>query len=324
MKDTLLLDAFSALSLGVIVVDVHYRITLWNAWMEMHTGRSANEAIGQDFFVLFPELKHHRVGVAIHQAICHNLPALLSQSLHRSPFPLFAEPAQPGERISQAVTIVPLGNAERYCLIQIVDVSTAVRRESLLREQAHELLSQSLSDGLTGVGNRRYFDLCIDKEWRASKRSSKPLSLLLIDVDFFKRYNDHYGHQHGDVCLQQVATAMRNALQRPGDILFRYGGEEFCALLPETRSADAISVAERLRASVQALGIPHAKAPGRVISVSVGVATYSQRSQAAHIELIQAADRALYDAKHAGRNRVRSSAQLGADSAAPQWTPNQN
>nr|WP_318382629.1 diguanylate cyclase [uncultured Enterobacter sp.] len=322
MKDTLLLDAFSALSLGVIVVDVEYRITLWNAWMEAHTGRTASDAIGQDFFVLFPELKHHRVGVAIHQAICHNLPALLSQSLHRSPFPLFAEPAVPGERISQAVTIVPLGEAERYCLIQIADVSTAVRRESLLREQAHELLSQSLSDGLTGVGNRRYFDICIDKEWRASKRNNKPLSLLLIDVDFFKRYNDHYGHQQGDACLQQVATAMRNALQRPNDILFRYGGEEFCALLPETRSADAVNVAEKLRASVQALALPHAKAPARVVSVSIGVASHSQRSHAAHIDLIQAADRALYDAKHSGRNRVRANTLFSTDNGKPQWTPN--
>ena len=162
MKDKLLLDAFSALSLGVIVVDANYRITLWNAWLETHTGRPASDALGQDFFTIFPDLRNHRVGVALKQAISHNLPALLSQSLHRSPFPLFADPAQPGHRLSQAVTIVPLGDEERYALIQIVDVSLAVRRESLLREQAHVLLSQSLSDGLTGVGNRRYFAVCID------------------------------------------------------------------------------------------------------------------------------------------------------------------
>ena len=307
MKDKLLLDAFSALSLGVIVVDANYRITLWNAWLETHTGRAAGDTLGQDFFAVFPDLRHHRVGVALTQAISHNLPALLSQSLHRSPFPLFADPRQPGPRLSQAVTIVPLGSSERYGLIQIVDVSLAVRRESLLREQAHVLLSQSLSDGLTGVGNRRYFDVCIDKEWRISKRNNKSLSLLLVDVDYFKRYNDRYGHQQGDLCLQQVATAMRNALPRSGDLLFRYGGEEFCALLPEMRSADAVEVAEKLRASVQSLALPHANAPAGIVSVSLGVASHNQRSHTDYGQLIQAADDALYEAKHAGRNIVRAS-----------------
>lgn len=324
MKDKLLLDAFSALSLGVIVVDANYRITLWNAWLETHTGRAANETLGQDFFTVFPDLRNHRVGVALKQALSHNLPALLSQSLHRSPFPLFADPAQPGQRLSQAVTIVPLGDTERYGLIQIVDVSMAVRRESLLREQAHVLLSQSLSDGLTGVGNRRYFDVCIDKEWRASKRNNKPLSLLLIDVDHFKRYNDRYGHQQGDLCLQQVATSMRNALPRSADLLFRYGGEEFCALLPEMRSADAVEVAEKLRASVQSLALPHANAPAGIVSVSIGVASHNQRSQTDYGQLIQAADDALYEAKHAGRNIVRASVPAWPDNLTVLSTPDQN
>ena len=324
MKDKLLLDAFSALSLGVIVVDANYRITLWNAWLETHTGRPATDTLGQDFFTVFPDLRNHRVGVALKQALSHNLPALLSQSLHRSPFPLFADPAQPGQRLSQAVTIVPLGDTERYGLIQIVDVSMAVRRESLLREQAHVLLSQSLSDGLTGVGNRRYFDVCIDKEWRASKRNNKPLSLLLIDVDHFKRYNDRYGHQQGDLCLQQVAAAMRNALPRTADMLFRYGGEEFCALLPEMRSADAVEVAEKLRASVQSLALPHANAPAGIVSVSIGVASHNQRSHTDYGQLIQAADDALYEAKHAGRNIVRASVPAWPDSLTTLATPDQN
>ncbi|SCB83372.1 GGDEF domain-containing protein [Kosakonia oryziphila] len=305
MKDKLLLDAFSALSLGVIIVDAQYRITLWNTWLEAHTGLTASETLGADFFTVFPDLQHHRVGDAIHQAIDHNLSALLSQSLHRSPFPLYAEPARSATRLSQAVTIVPLGDTERFCLIQIVDVTAAVRRESLLRDQAHELLSQSLSDGLTGVGNRRYFDLCIDREWRASKRNNKSLSLLLIDVDHFKRYNDCYGHQRGDECLQQIATAMRNALDRPTDILFRYGGEEFCALLPETHSAEAVEIAERLRVSVQRLGLPHANSPERIVSVSIGVASTNQQQHTEYGQLIQSADDLLYVAKRAGRNTVR-------------------
>lgn len=310
MKDKLLLDAFSALSLGVIIVDARYRITLWNAWLETHTGLAASETLGEDFFTVFPDLLHHRVGDAIRQAITHNLSALLSQSLHRSPFPLYSEPSMPGARLSQAVTIVPLGESERYCLIQIVDVTAAVRRESLLRDQAHELLSQSLSDGLTGVGNRRYFDLCIEREWRASKRNNKPLSLLLIDVDHFKLYNDCYGHQRGDECLQQIATAMRNALDRPADILFRYGGEEFCALLPETRSADAVEIAERLRTHVRLLDLPHINAPNGIVSVSIGVASHSLKSHAEYGQLIQSADNALYEAKRAGRNTVRVNADF--------------
>lgn len=307
MKDKLLLDAFSALSLGVILVDAQYRIALWNAWLETHTGRAASDTVGEDFFSVFPDLTYHRVGDAIRQAIGHNLSSLLSQSLHRSPFPLYAEPARPTARLSQAVTIVPLGDAERYCLIQIVDVTAAVRRESLLRDQAHELLSQSLSDGLTGVGNRRYFDLCIEREWRASKRNNKPLSLLLIDVDYFKSYNDSYGHQHGDECLQQIAAAMRGTLCNPNEILFRYGGEEFCALLPETRSAAAVELAEKLRTSVQRLELPHASSPDGCVSVSIGVASLCQQNHTEYGQLIQSADNALYEAKRAGRNTVRVS-----------------
>lgn len=308
MKDKLLLDAFSALSLGVILVDAHYRIALWNAWLEAHTGRAASDTVGEDFFTVFPDLAYHRVGDAIRQAIGHNLSALLSQSLHRSPFPLYAEPARPTARLSQAVTIVPLGDAERYCLIQIVDVTAAVRRESLLRDQAHELLAQSLSDGLTGVGNRRYFDICIEREWRASKRNNKSLSLLIIDVDYFKLYNDCYGHQRGDECLQQIAAAMRSALENPNDILFRYGGEEFCALLPETRSADAVELAEKLRTRVQMLDLPHISSPDGIISVSIGVASHCQKNHTEYGQLIQSADNALYEAKRAGRNSVRVSA----------------
>ena len=308
MINRLLREAFSAIRLGVIVLDAQHRVVVWNDWFATHTGLAAADVAGMDFFAVFPELLQHRVGAAVRQAIDSKLPAILSQSLHRAPFPLYADPRAPGERLQQAVVITPLGDAERHCLIQVDDVSTAVRRESLLREQAHVLLSQSLSDGLTGVGNRRHFDLAFDKEWRASKRSGKPLSLLMIDVDYFKAYNDCYGHQQGDACLRQIATALQQALRRPGDMLFRYGGEEFCAVLPDTWQDDALQVAEALRANVQRLALPHAAAAGATVSVSLGVATQCARAQVDPAVLLVAADAALYDAKRGGRNRVAADA----------------
>ena len=182
----------------------------------------------------------------------------------------------------------------------------AANREKVLREQAMVLRSQTFSDGLTGVANRRHFDVAIDKEQRRAKRNGVCLSLLMIDIDCFKAYNDHYGHQQGDQCLIQVSAALAGMLHRSTDLLARYGGEEFAIILPDTDADQAMLMAEALRQRVQALGIEHrCAAEGRQhVTVSVGLATLSPEQPFDVPALIGAADRALYAAKHAGRNRV--------------------
>jgi diguanylate cyclase (GGDEF)-like protein len=175
-----------------------------------------------------------------------------------------------------------------------------------LELQAQQMEQLSLTDPLTGLGNRRAFEATLRKEWERARRSGRPVAVLAIDIDHFKRYNDGYGHLAGDQCLVRVSTAMRTAL-RAIDTLGRFGGEEFVALLPESEAARALEAAERVRAAVEALALPHAATPGAamsaVVTVSIGAAAALPADRADPGELLAAADEALYRAKAGGRNR---------------------
>ena len=157
------------------------------------------------------------------------------------------------------------------------------------------------------MANRRWFDESLEREWQRALRDATPLSLILADIDHFKRYNDRYGHVAGDECLKQVAAAMQSCVHRGGDLVARYGGEEFAVILPTTDARHAGEIAERVRNAVIALGIKHAdSSAGNVVSVSIGVASVIPDQPGDGVPLVQAADRALYLAKNAGRNRVVS------------------
>lgn len=299
----------SKMNMGVVVLDEAFRVVLWNSWMARHSGHDTAAVVGQDFFAVFPDLQGKRMDSAIRHALHDNFPSVLSQTLHKAPLALFASAAarEKGERLQQTVAVTPLAVAEfgRLCLIQITDVTAAVKRERLLREQALELRSQSYSDGLTGIANRRHFDVAMDKETRRAKRSGSGLSLIMIDIDCFKAYNDHYGHQQGDDTLIKVAGALAKMLQRPADLIARYGGEEFAVILPETDAAQSLRLAEAMRETVVALQIAHAKAAyAPHVTISIGVATHEANDTGDIVKLLGSADRALYMAKHAGRNRV--------------------
>lgn len=180
-----------------------------------------------------------------------------------------------------------------------------VRSQEALRE-AHDRLEEiSLTDGLTGVANRRRFDHVLEVEWDRAKRLKHPLSLLLIDVDYFKNLNDKYGHRNGDQCLIEIAGALQNALVRNNDLLARYGGEEFAAILADADQEGADVVARRMQASVRTLKIRNETTMGEFATISIGIATYcSPYEDGSQTVLIDAADRALYQAKQKGRNRV--------------------
>ena len=185
--------------------------------------------------------------------------------------------------------------------------------EALTREleaRNAELARLSSVDGLTGVGNRRHFDATLDQEWKRAAREQSELSLVLIDVDFFKRYNDAYGHLAGDDCLRQVARALASVVHRPADTVCRYGGEEFAVLLPSTHASGASAVAESLRAGVESLQLEHkASEVAPHVTLSLGVSTRCPRAGTAADELIKSADDALYQAKRGGRNRLHAAAE---------------
>ena len=177
----------------------------------------------------------------------------------------------------------------------------------LLEKANEKLRQQSLQDGLTGVANRRRFDEKLSEEWERGRRDQRPISLLMIDIDQFKLYNDEYGHLAGDDCLKEVAYLLSKRLKRPADLLSRYGGEEFAVLLPETGLNGARDVAEELRTEVEQAGIFHAKlAYHEVVTISLGVSAITPELNNTANDLLKQADEALYQAKSNGRNRVET------------------
>lgn len=173
-------------------------------------------------------------------------------------------------------------------------------------EQANQQLAAlSMTDGLTGLANRRRFDAALTAEWRRAERVCQPLALALLDVDWFKHYNDHYGHLAGDDCLRRIARLLEGHMQRGGDLVARYGGEEFVFIAPVTDGQTALNLAEALCRALEALALPHATSPLGHVTVSIGVAALVPDGESRPEGLIAQADRALYQAKAQGRNCVR-------------------
>lgn len=185
-----------------------------------------------------------------------------------------------------------------------------------LKQHNRVLATLSQQDALTGIANRRYLDEVLDRNWRQCARSKRALSVLMIDIDCFKEFNDRYGHQAGDTVLRQVAQALQNNLHRATDDLARYGGEEFCIVLTDTTTENAISVAERLRAAVEALHIAtEGSSCSPYVTISIGIASATPDARIVQLDLVRAADKALYEAKRGGRNRVRVHAGNDDESA---------
>ncbi len=200
-------------------------------------------------------------------------------------------------------------SAEQALLYQFAGI-VEMSLELLLANR--QLESLSLQDALTGIANRRLFDVVMARDWAQSLREKRPLSLLMCDIDFFKNYNDSKGHVQGDHCLRQVARALASVARRQLDLCARYGGEEFALLLPNTEADMAMQLAEACRRKVQEAGIPHPSSSiADAVTISIGVATTTASGKTSPVTLIELADQALYRAKRAGRNRVKQSEAVG-------------
>ena len=194
-------------------------------------------------------------------------------------------------------------------------VVARVRMHLRMKQMADALRNAAYQDGLTQIANRRQFEETLQREWLRAQRAGSPTALLMIDIDAFKKYNDHYGHPAGDRCLQAVAQAIQQAVHRPADLAARYGGEEFAVLLPETDSCGARFLALHLLQAVAALLLPHAGSPvADHVTLSIGVSAFEEGTGAPGLpgldqpsvaSLLAAADQALYAAKEGGRNQAR-------------------
>lgn len=204
-------------------------------------------------------------------------------------------------RLSGQIVVI---EGEKYIWSSVEDISDRKQAEEELARLYREVEQLSFQDGLTEIANRRMFDLTLEKEWKRAQRDGSHVSLIMFDIDYFKQYNDHYGHQQGDECLKQIANALCEVSKRAMDLIGRYGGEEFVLLLPETNETQAFQLAELCLSAVKLQKIPHELSTvDDVVTVSAGVSTIIPLRATQSSTLIEAADKLLYQAKQNGRNR---------------------
>jgi diguanylate cyclase (GGDEF)-like protein/PAS domain S-box-containing protein len=296
------------LAVATFVLDRAGRVLIWNKACERLTGIPASEMVGasEHWKALYSEKRPCLADLMLEKRLeeAKNLYEAWSDT-EVNPEGLSAENwcvmPRLGKRRYLAFDVGPIYD-ESGSVIAIVET---IRDLTSHKEMESELEELAGRDPLTRLANRRTFDLKLTEEWKRSKRSGEPLSLLLIDVDHFKQYNDAYGHPSGDRCLEIIAEAVGSQAFRAGDVAARIGGEEFAIILPQTPNDGALVVAERLREAVESSRLPHCGSPtSAFVTLSIGVKTLEDGEDVG--QFAARADSALYEAKHNGRNRVHN------------------
>jgi len=279
---------------GVLTLDTRGHVLELNPACEVLFGFSMAELQGS----------HIELLLGMGQAANLEAPRLEPTALVGAPRE-FSARHRSGHNLTLQLNVAEVKTETTHLFVCIITDMTERKQQEMRLRQANELLArQSTTDGLTGVGNRRLFDQSLHLEWQRSARSAQPLSLLMVDIDHFKQYNDHYGHVAGDDCLRRVAQLLCQCAGRSGETVCRYGGEEFTLLLVNTDAAGAQVVAERCLDSMRAAALEHAGSPLHAcLSLSIGVAARVGDPALPSVGLVQAADAALYQAKEAGRAR---------------------
>jgi diguanylate cyclase (GGDEF)-like protein len=287
------------------VIDAEHRVTHWNQAFAKLTGLSATEMLGRtDVWRAFypaprPTMANLVVSGSMDVTIAGHYHKFSHSTLIAGAFEaenFFPRMGEDGRWLY--FTAAPLCDSTGKitgAVETLQDITDQKKAQIALEQLANH-------DGLTGIANRRSFDERLSNEWKRERRDLRTLSLLMIDVDHFKLYNDTYGHQAGDSCLQEIARVMDQVVYRPGDLVARYGGEEFAVILTATHAHGACIVAQRILDRIAELAIPHSSGEGGHVTLSIGIATSLPKPDMTLENLISAADGALYRAKHAGRN----------------------
>jgi len=286
---------------AIIMIESNGKICFWNPAATRITGYTVEEAIGKDMHqFLTPQRYHERqksgmekfqhtgMGSAIDTtqevAVCH----------------------KDGHEIPAELSVSAIQLRDGWHAVGIIrDISDRKRAEAVLEDSNRKLQALSITDALTGIANRRFFDEVLEQEYCRHSRTGSQLSLIFLDVDHFKTFNDTYGHVQGDECLRQIAQIIADCVPRSSDLAARYGGEEFACILPETDIYGAVSVAEKIRLNILGHGIPHNKSSvADYVTVSLGVVTWQCSAGGSAVDVVAKADERLYRAKSLGRNRV--------------------
>lgn len=294
-------------NVGIFVVDRDMRLVLWNKFMEMHSGREAGQLIGQDLFEAFPELPEKWLRKKVNSVFILKNFAFTSWEQRPYLFKfLHNRPVTGGvDYMQQDCTFIPLKDESGevlYVCVSVSDATDTAIYQQMMKGALQSMEEMSVRDGLTGLYNRRYLERALEAEFSRVRRYGGLLSVLLFDIDHFKKVNDGYGHQAGDAVLKAIAARLREVL-RQSDIAGRYGGEEFTVLLPNTELDGAVIFAERLREVIAAEPVV-TKAGSVPVTISIGVSELRAETPS-HEKLVHEADMALYRAKDAGRNCVK-------------------
>ncbi|KQV82385.1 diguanylate cyclase [Massilia sp. Root351] len=302
----LALRLMELLVVPTFVLDGHGRVLIWNRACERLTGVKAGEVLGscehwrcfyhQQRPTLADLVVQGRSGEAGHLYDLHVRRAEDEASLTAENW---CDMPRLGRSRYLAVDASPIRDGDG-AIVAVVETLRDLTDEKKAQIALEQLATR---DGLTGLANRRCFDSTLHAEWQRALRQQQPLSLLMVDVDNFKQYNDAYGHLGGDECLQRIATAVASEM-RANDLVARYGGEEFAVILPNQSLKGAAIVAERIRCRVERLQLPNLGAEKQFVTVSIGAATALPAPEADPPQLVATADAALYRAKHMGRNRI--------------------
>jgi len=299
-----LMDMLQSIDVGLVVLDRELNIQIWNSFMANHSGVGNEVAIGKSLFELFEDLPErwlrHKVEPVFH--LKSRTFTVWEQRPYLFQFKNYRPITGTAQYMYQNVSFIPLLSADgevNHVGIIVYDVTDAAVRKLAIESANAQLEVLSQTDSLTQLFNRGFWEESLAREFKRVTRTGQPCSLIMFDIDHFKKINDNYGHPAGDEVIRQTAATLRDCI-RETDVPGRYGGEEFAVLLIETAADDALMVAERIRTSIEALTVTH-ESDNIQFTVSLGVAELDG-SMTEHEQLIQCADQALYQSKETGRN----------------------
>jgi len=299
-----MMDLLQTIDVGLVVIDTHYNVKMWNSFMENHSEKPPREVRGKNLFELFPELPKswfkHKIKTVL--MLKNRAFSTWEQRPHVFPFINYRPITGTAKYMYQNITISPLFAATgeiELISIMIYDVTDVAVKKLELDKANDSLQKLSRTDALTKLFNRGHWEQALSYEFTRFQRYQEPISLVIFDIDHFKKVNDNYGHPAGDEALRQTSKILRQVI-RTTDIAGRYGGEEFAVILPQANADQAMIFCERLRKSIQNMEVEHDQ---QIIqfTISLGISELKEDTKT-YLNWIETADKALFESKSAGRN----------------------